>query len=222
MMDLPYFGLSSGFVDRVSSFQRSAAALKDLLDSLDVTSVDLAGNSLGGSVSWYFASEYPTMVKSLTLIDALLPGNGDNGRPDTSFLRENPLLTSIVSTFSPRFLLKSILSTAYGDETRLTEEAVTRYYDLLRKEGTREAILTVVDEEVVGATYLDRIVSLSMPVYVMWGKLDTWIPVSVADAFQELLSLPDDHIIIYEGVGHVPMEEIPQQSVEDFLLWLAD
>lgn len=221
MPDMPYFGLSEGFEDKISSFRRSAAAIKDLLDTLAITSFDLAGNSLGGAVSWYFASEYPTMVKSLTLIDALLPGNGDDGRPDTSFLREQPLLTSILSTFSPRFLLKSVLSSAYGDPTKLTEDDVTRYYDILRKEGTREAILTVTDEAVVGLPYLDRIASLTMPVFIMWGESDTWIPVSVADAFQELLSIPDDHMMIYEGVGHVPMEEHPTQSVQDFITWIT-
>lgn len=55
----------------------------------------------------------------------------------------------------------------------------------------------------------------------MWGELDTWIPVSVADAFQDLLTLSDEHVIIYEGVGHVPMEENPIQSVQDFIAWIA-
>lgn len=218
--DLPYFGLSSGFEDRISSFRRSAAAIKDLLDSLNITSMDLAGNSLGGAVAWYFASEYPTVVTSVTLIDAIFPGTQDVGRPDTSFLRENAVLTSLLSSLTPRFLLKSVLSTAYGDPERLTEENVTRYYDIIRKEGTRAAILTVMDEEAVGASELDRIAGLTMPVYVMWGELDTWIPVDAATSFQDLLNLPDEHVIIYEGIGHLPMEESPDQSVQDYLAWI--
>lgn len=51
MPDLPYFGLSSGFEDHVSSYRRSADVLNQLLVALEIDSVDIAGNSLGGAVA---------------------------------------------------------------------------------------------------------------------------------------------------------------------------
>ena len=33
--------------------------------------------------------------------------------------------------------------------------------------------------------------------------------------------LPDNSLVIYDNVGHLPMEEIPQQSATDVLAFLA-
>ena len=215
LIDQPNFGLSGGFADNVTSYRRTAEVLRDLLDDLSITKIHLAGNSLGGAVSWYFASEYPSMVQTLTLIDAVYPTTMT--RPDLSWLTDRPWLVSIFSTFSPRFLVKEILQTAYGDPERLTDELLTRYYELLLKEGTRQAILTSTSEPEPSPGYLERLQSLTMPVYLMWGALDTWIPIDVSEAFQSTLQLPDNHLFIYDDLGHVPMEEDPTTTLTDYL-----
>jgi pimeloyl-ACP methyl ester carboxylesterase len=223
--DLPYFGLSGGFEDNVTSYRRSAAVLWELLESLSITEIDIAGNSLGGAVSWFFASEHPAMVRSITMIDGVYPGpdpeEGEGGRNALRDLMEVPILRSIVPTLTPRFLVRSLLGSAYGNEINLDRDTLDRYYDLLRKDGTRQAILSVVQEAEPEWSYEDRLASLTMPMYIMWGELDSWIPVATVDLFQETLSIPDDHIVIYPELGHVPMEEDPETTVADYLDFLS-
>lgn len=221
IMDQPNFGLSGGFSDDITSLRRTAAVLNDLTDHLMISSFHLAGNSLGGAVSWFFTSEYAEKVMTLTLIDAVYPSSSSDGRPDLSFLRNQPWLVSILSTFSPKYLLREILKTAYGDPSRLTDEVVTRYYDILRKSGTRRAILIAQQEVEPTPSYIERLQSITTPTYVLWGALDSWVPVELSEAFQTTMNLPNDHLFIYEGIGHVPMEEDPEGTIEDFLTILA-
>jgi pimeloyl-ACP methyl ester carboxylesterase len=53
----------------------------------------------------------------------------------------------------------------------------------------------------------------------MWGTEDNLIPVSSAAWFKR--QIPDAQVVIYPGIGHLPMEEIPDRSVADLKLWLA-
>jgi pimeloyl-ACP methyl ester carboxylesterase len=217
MPDLPYFGLSDGFEDNVTSFRRSSEAIKYILDDLEITSIDIAGNSLGGAVSWFFASEYETMVKSVTLIDAVYPSSSENQSQRFPDFVRNDFIAGIVSTFTPRFLIKRLLSTAYGDPDVLNGELIGRYYDLLRRSGTRKSIITSIQEEEPELSYEERLASISVPIFLMWGKLDSWISVDTVNLFQEKCNIPDNNIIIYDELGHLPMEESPIVTVDDFI-----
>ena len=220
MPDLPYFGLSDGFEDNVTSFRRSSEAIKYILDDLEITSIDIAGNSLGGAVSWFFASEYETMVKSVTLIDAVYPSSSENQSQRFPDFVRNDFIAGILSTFTPRFLIKRLLSTAYANPDALNDELISRYYDLLRRSGTRKSIITSVQEAEPEFSYEERLASISVPILLMWGELDSWISVDTVDLFQEKCNIPDTNIIIYDELGHLPMEESPEETVEDFIDFL--
>jgi pimeloyl-ACP methyl ester carboxylesterase len=47
----------------------NAHMLRDILDALDISQVDLVGNDSGGGIAQIFAALYPTRVRTLTLTD---------------------------------------------------------------------------------------------------------------------------------------------------------
>jgi len=217
MIDLPYFGLSDGFKDLVTSYRRHAEVVKALIDALGISQVHIAGNSLGGAVAWFFTSEYPNAVSTLTLIDAVYP---DGDRQDNnlfSTLSELSFLSNWLSLYTPKFLMERILSSAYGDPDQITEETLTRYYELLRKSGTRQSILKLTEEPEPELSYIDRLQLINVPTYIMWGAKDSWIPVETVDLFQDTMNIPESNIFIYQNLGHVPMEENPSLTVLDYL-----
>ncbi|HIA05338.1 MAG TPA: alpha/beta hydrolase, partial [Flavobacteriales bacterium] len=59
----------------------------------------------------------------------------------------------------------------------------------------------------------DKIKGIKAPTLIMWGSKDAWVSVKNAEAFEN--DLPRSKKVIYEGVGHIPMEEIPGKSVRD-------
>jgi pimeloyl-ACP methyl ester carboxylesterase len=48
---------------------------------------------------------------------------------------------------------------------------------------------------------------------ILWGSLDRLIPVEHAERFRR--AIPGASSIVYQGIGHVPMEEIPERSAAD-------
>ena len=54
---------------------------------------------------------------------------------------------------------------------------------------------------------------ISMPTLLMWGKEDPWVPMSIALLWLQVL--PQAQYRFYDGVGHMPMEEIPMESALD-------
>jgi len=227
MIDLPYHGLSGGFSDQVTSLRRSAHVVKALLDALLIDQIVIGGNSMGGGVSWYFTSIFHGVdgfeVTGLVLIDAVFPSL-TGGRPMNSIfdLISNEPYASFLSKMTPKFLLGSILGGVYGSESELESDTLNRYYDLLRRTGNRKAILVNTQEDIDTSSSLSNILSEGIPVLIMWGNEDSWIPVSTANLFKEALQLSDLDIIIYEGLGHVPMEENPDLTVIDLLSFLSN
>jgi pimeloyl-ACP methyl ester carboxylesterase len=217
MIDLPYFGLSDGFKDHITSYRRHAEVVKALIDALDISQVHIAGNSLGGAVAWFFTSEYPDAVTTLTLIDAVYPDGDRQDNTLFSSLSQLGFLSDWLSLYTPKFLMERILSSAYGDPNHITDETLTRYYELLRKSGTRQSILKLTEEPEPDLSYIDRLKSINVPTYLMWGAKDSWIPVETVDLFQDTMNIPESNIFIYQDLGHVPMEENPSLTVLDYL-----
>ena len=223
LIDLPYHGLSGGFSDHVTSLRRSSYAVKALLDSLEIASLYIGGNSMGGGVSWYFTGAFHDVyfdVKGLILIDSIYPSTPSQ-RTDQFALLRHPVISNIASRMTPRFLLKSILEGIYGSASTLEKETLDRYYNLLRKEGNRQAILRNTSELLIFEDLLDLLANIhedDIPVLIMWGEEDSWIPVDTVLLFEDVL--PEAVIIIYEGLGHVPMEENPLLTVEDLIMFL--
>jgi len=58
--------------------------------------------------------------------------------------------------------------------------------------------------------FLQNIVA---PTLIMWGDQDRVIDVTNAEIFSK--GLPNSETLIYEGIGHLPMLEIPKQSALD-------
>jgi len=221
-LDQANHGLSGNYSDGIVSMRRNAAVVRELLFFLNVDSAFVVGNSMGGGVSWFFASEYHGIdgftVHGILLIDAAYP-TIPSGAPDGArSIVSNPLFGRLLVKMTPRFLIRSALKDVYGSASTLEERTVDRYFDLLRKEGNRTNLIgsvqeTIPDHGLSGEQRLDRIKEDQIPVLVLWGAEDTWISSDYASDFKERLDLDEDDVLIFDGLGHVPMEENPAATI---------
>ncbi|MDZ7731014.1 MAG: alpha/beta hydrolase [Natrialbaceae archaeon] len=170
----------------------------------------MCGNSMGGGVAWRYALEHPDRVDRLILVDAVGYESDDSG-PGILGLTEVPVVNQLAQLATPRVLVESLLESAYGDPSRVTESLIDRYHDLLRRPGNREAIGRL--QAVRIRPDRPRSESSSHETLVMWGELDTWIPPANAERF--VSDLPNAELVTYPDLGHVPMEEGPDTSVAD-------
>ncbi len=210
-MDIPAFGLTGPSKARDYSPAAYVRFLDDFLKKIDIQKFHLAGNSLGGLIAWNYALAYPKKVEKLILIDAA-------GYP----FRKLPLIFRLTKItpfaflgkyITPRFLITKNLREVYGDDSKITDELIDRYYHLTLREGNRQAFIDRVHAHRDSLEDAARIKLISQPTLILWGKDDIWIPLEYAYNFKR--DIPNARLIIYEGVGHVPMEEIPEKTVRD-------
>ena len=65
----------------------------------------------------------------------------------------------------------------------------------------------------------DRLGELQVPALILWGDQDALIHVSGAERWHALI--PDSQLTVWEGIGHMPMLEIPEESAQRYRAFLA-
>lgn len=212
-MDLPGFGLTGPNPSGDYSMASYDHFLHAFLDSLGVGKISLAGNSLGGNIAWSYALEYPDQVEKLILIDA--SGYPRMSRlPFVFRLAKIPVLSKIITLVTPKFLVRKSLEEVYYDDSKITNSLVTRYYRLSLRKGNREALVQRLQQSAQDSSLYKRIPELKMPVLIMWGRQDQWLSLQKAYRFQD--DIPQAQLVVFDKAGHVPMEEIPDRSVQVF------
>ncbi len=219
-LDLPAYGLTGPNATGEYGLDYYAEFLAAFLDRLGVEKSHVAGNSLGGGTTWAFASRYPERVDRIILVDAL--GFFSEGDVTSLFdLAGFPLFRPIVRYVTPRYAVGVFVRQVYGDTGKIDDETLTRYYRLLRREGNREILANFGRNSIFFSEgeLRQRLGSIQAPTLIMWGEQDLWIPLENAYKFQE--SMPGSELIVYEGAGHIPMEEIPEETVRDAISFLG-
>ena len=81
-----------------------------------------------------------------------------------------------------------------------------------------ESALSGIDEQ-DNSKNADMLSEIECPVFLQWGEADTLLP--MRDNMPGCTSrVRDLRVRTYPGVGHMPMEEIPAQSLADFRYFL--
>lgn len=207
-MDIPGFGLTGPYADGIYNIERAVDMVDQLSDKLGIESFFIAGNSMGGYISWNFASAHPEKVKRLILLDAA----GYPFKPPMMLeILRTPVLKDSMAYVTPRFIVSQTVNEVYGDSSKVRDETVDRYHQLMLREGNREAVVGVFAS--LAHVNSDKIKQLKVPTLIQWGEADAWIPLENSEKFAA--DIEDAKTIVYPGVGHIPMEEIPQQSAND-------
>lgn len=214
-MDLPAFGLTGPNPQRDYSIQAYVDFINDFTNTIGLDSFHLGGNSLGGKIAWSFTSQHPEKVDKLILVDAA-------GYPDSTShssaisLARNPIFGPLLKYITPRSFVEKNLRDVISDPMKVTEELVTRYHELARRPGNRQAFI-----DRAKTTYIDesiRIPLIKNSTLILWGSEDTWTDLNHAYHFEK--DIERSGLIVYDGVGHIPMEEIPAKSGKDVLRFL--
>lgn len=219
-LDLAGHGLTRTPAGYQISTEGQVAIVDALTRHLGVERFVLGGNSMGGAVAWNYALTHPDRLQGLVLVDAAgWPMEGKReGSPLAFRLLANPVGRAVLKSIDLRGIAERGLKTAYVDETLVTDALVSRYVDLAMAPGRRELILNGQSRPrtpVTKATFA----KITTPTLVITGEADKVIP---AEASRGLAgAIPGAKLITYPGVGHVPMEQIPDRSAADLKAFLA-
>lgn len=208
-LDMPGFGLTGAHPENKYSIEVFTAFFNEFLNLLRIETFSIAGNSLGGWLTWEFALAYPERVEKLILIDSAGYIN-DNNYPLPFIIAQTPVLRNVFN-FVPKAVVRRFVRQVFSNQSMVTDDVVNRYYDMIHRDGNKEAFVRIANTNYKQNTH--SLIHLTIPVLILWGEEDKWLSVDHASKFQR--DIQNSELIIYEGVGHIPMEEIPETSAED-------
>jgi pimeloyl-ACP methyl ester carboxylesterase len=107
--------------------------------------------------------------------------------------------------FTPRALIRKSIEDVYSDKAKVNEVLVQRYFDLLLREGNRNATLDIFKQRKFGSS--EKVKNIKTPTLIIWGEDDQLIDVSNAYLFEK--DIQNSQLVIIPKTGHVPMEENP-------------
>jgi pimeloyl-ACP methyl ester carboxylesterase len=202
-VDLPGFGLTGPHPHRDYSLNAYTEFLNAFALHVGVKQFVITGNSWGGLLAWYYASQHPQKVNGLILVDAA--GYKMSKIPKRFLACRYILGRWMLRHTMSKWVIRADLREVYSDPGRLNNADVTRYVDLLLRAGNRQAFLDFVDKR--ERPNLKLLQHITSPTLILWGRLDNLYSVEDALAFQK--NIPNAVIAIIENAGHVPMEEAP-------------
>jgi pimeloyl-ACP methyl ester carboxylesterase len=203
--DLPAFGLTGPNKENTYNADIYNIFVDSVLEKLKVTSCIVAGNSLGGSIAWHYALYNKSRVQQLILLDASgYPKKNEKGSLGFK-IASMPVINNLLLWVTPKFLVKKSLEGVFVDKTKINDESINRYHDLLLREGNRKAALSIFKAGFKPTPA--PIKTITNPTLIIWGDQDQLINVSNAYLFNK--DIKGSKLVILKNVGHAPMEETP-------------
>lgn len=217
-VDLPSHGLTGAVPGDDYSQAGMANFVDQFTSEIHIPKFALGGNSMGGGVAARFALMYPGRVTKLILVNAGGIESKTPTDPGMGFrLVRIPVVQNLMLYITPRALFEDGLKKAFYDDTLVTPEMVDRYWELNRRTGNRSASLKrfqVARDDFVP----QHVGEIKTPTLIIWGDKDTLVPIDVGETYRD--AIKGSQFIVYHGVGHIPMEEVPARSAEAVRMFL--
>lgn len=221
-VDLPVHGLTEAPADYIPSIEAFVEHVETVAATLELDTFVLIGSSMGGNTSWQYARKHPERLDGLVLVGASgwpETENDAENEPLIFKLISNPVLGPILQKIDMTDQIRKGLEASFVDDMLVTDEMVQRYTDLARAPGHRKGLFDIMMGERDLATD-EKLSVISAPTLVLHGDKDNLVPVRFAELYEN--AIPDVRAIIYEGVGHLPQEEIPNGSIADLKTFLDE
>jgi len=193
--------------------------IDQVADALELESFVLGGNSMGGSHTIAYALEHSERLAGMILVDAGgAPIRGDGGGNIGFTIARTPVLNQVMKHITPRSMVRQSLEQSVSVKDIVTEEAVDRYWEMLRHPGNRDATIARfgMDRVPFDATSVSAI---DVPTLILWGTEDALISVEAGRWYDT--QLPNSTLVEYPEIGHLPQEEAPGATLADLKVWLS-
>jgi pimeloyl-ACP methyl ester carboxylesterase len=217
-LDLPGFGLTGPQPARDYGMGTYVAFLERFVGRVGLEKFALAGNSLGGRIAWNYAASHPERLRALILLDSSGYSESVKSGPIAFRAVHWPVVPDIMVRVDPRPFVEDGVKKSYGDPGRIRPETVDRYYELTLRPGNRNAFVDRMRTPYPDETA--RLRALTVPTLVMWGARDQVVPVEDAKRLER--DIKGSRVIVYDDLGHVPMEEDAPRTAADAAKFLSE
>ena len=218
LWDMPGYGRSSKHPGQPVHFGAQAEALAALLAHWELDRPHVVAHDFGGAVSLRARLLGGVPYASLLLVDVVaIPPSGS---PFFRFVQEHPDLLGRLPAYIHAAIVRTYIQGASARGLRDEE------LDELVEPWTGEVGQPAFYRQIAGydERYLEkneeRLGELDMPVRVLWGTDDAWIPAERADKLAGLI--PGATVRLIGGAGHLVHYDAPVALMDQLRSWLTE
>ncbi|MBL8630367.1 MAG: alpha/beta hydrolase, partial [Rhodospirillaceae bacterium] len=194
------------------SLKRTVDLVEMLADQLQLGTFSMAGTSMGGTIAIHYATRHPEKVEKMILLSPGALNTRVRGRDTPPPL---PPGIDIVKYITPRLIFKGLLTSGFGDKSKVTDQLIDQWWEMMRREGQREAELTRQRQYISGDVDA-KIRTITQPTLILWGEANSVVTVDQARQLVDLMTAAKSvKLITYPGVGHMAVHEAPEQTARD-------
>ncbi|MEZ6000061.1 alpha/beta fold hydrolase [Hyphomonas sp.] len=222
-LDLPGHGLTNCLEGERVGTEQFVETVDAVTRALGIDTFTLAGNSMGGGVAWAYALAHPSRLEGLVLVDASgWPENAQEEKTDPLVFKllSNPVARRLMKNTDMTWLVRDGLRDSFADPDLATDDMVNRYTALARAPCHRDALMALTSGggDRARATK-EALAKVTVPTLVLHGEQDKLIPVAAAQKFAD--AIPGAKLVTYANAGHLPQEELAEDSASDLRAFLA-
>jgi pimeloyl-ACP methyl ester carboxylesterase len=216
-VDLKGFGFSEK-PDGDYTRREQGRLVNGLLDHLKIEKAWLVGNSMGGETSLNATLQDPDRISGLILVDSAgVSFESRNGF--TPWYVSMPFvgraLSSVILTSDT--LVRAGLEKSFYDDKKIDAKRIEYYHQPLKtNNGQRAAMLA--RQQFSQYPVEDKLGEINKPTLIIWGSEDEIIPLEAGRKMNLLIK--NSEMIVYEKVGHIPQEEVPEKVTNDIISFI--
>lgn len=194
--ELPGIGMPGTVLPTFGAY---AAWLDELLATLQIEQATVIGNSLGATVAWRYAAQYPAHCRGLVMV---------NGYPPPAYHRiirrlavSSALRGMVRGNFLRNVYGSAALATGFHDRSNAPSAIAKALDHFSRTEMDAVIDLLLADEPVLPPP--------PMRTLLLFGEADRLPPLDKRGARKMAASLEDCRVVTIPAAGHMPQVEHP-------------
>ena len=216
LWDMPGYGRSSKQPEHPVDFGVQAEVLDALIRHWSIARPHVIAHDFGGAVSLRAHLVCGADIASLMLADVVaIPPSGS---PFFKFVQDNPGLLDQLPGYIHRAIVRAYIGNASSVGLRANDlDALVQPWT--GSDGQPAFYRQIVDYD---ERYLreneELLAKLTVPVHIVWGEQDAWIPVERAHRLHALI--PHSTLRTVPGSNHLIQYDAPEQLMYEVASWL--
>ncbi len=221
-VDLKGFGAAPKPDDGAYSPADQAELLCRLILQRDLRRVTLIGHSLGGGIcliaSLHLLELDPNRIHRLVVISGA--SYAQRLPPFVWFANHRRIGIGLMRLLGARSVVRWVLRGIVFDPARVSRAQVKGYAEPLTDRDARRALvdtaLQILPPDLDSLTA--RYGRIRIPALLLWGRQDRVVPPRIG--VRLAADLPHAELVILDRCGHLPAEELPEQSLDTLTAFL--
>jgi pimeloyl-ACP methyl ester carboxylesterase len=186
-----------------------------VLDDLGCQRVLLGGTSMGGMIAQLVAADSPERVEKLALMSTSFGGR--ESLPPTA--AATALFTPMPGLSRGQLQRKSLEVLTGPGFAESHSELLDQFADQRQQARTRARVFQAQFAAILASDRSERVRDLKMPTLVLHGTSDQLVPVENGKLLAE--RIPGAKLVLFEGVGHFPHLEKPNETAAELHAFFA-